>query len=80
MSAQFFGVLGDILPSEMPVRDRNGGSAFKITRYTGPNSGFGFAGKVDDVVKPLGTLYSDGNGNLNYINEITGKTTQLSTQ
>ena len=64
----------------MPVRDRNGGSAFIITRYEGSNSGFGFAGKIDNVVKLLGTLYSDGNGNLNYINEITGKSTQLSTE
>jgi len=70
-------VLGDILPSEMPVRDRNGGSAFRITRYTSQISGFGFAGLIDNVIKPTGTLFVNGQGHLSFLNEITGKTTQL---
>ena len=73
-------MLGDVHPNQMPIKDPMGGGAFVITRYTSSNSGFGFAGKIDNVVKLSGTIYADGYGNLNYTNEITGKTTQLTSE
>lgn len=79
-TAQEWDVLGGSFPMNMPIRDLNGGGAFIITRYASSNAGFGFAGKIDDQVQDTGTIYVNRYGHLCYVNQITGKTTQLTSE